>query len=216
MSHLSPDKTTGPHNIGNLNLKNCHHSLCKFMKLFFQAFLNKKYSPTFWKISQGTPISKEENKADVTRYRLISQHCCCSKVSGKLIFDEIFFFWTRFHPGQYGFRKKQSVKLKIRYFNDKKYKYNDLESTKELSVPYLDFAKAFDTVPHDKLRIKLEEQGLGGNVFGIINHFYLGDNIIFKSIRKDPAKKFSPAEYPKVLSVDHYYSSSLPLIYLKR
>ena len=33
------------------------------------------------------------------------------------------------------------------------------------------FAKAFDTIPHDKLQLKLEEQGLGGNVIGRINSY---------------------------------------------
>ena len=142
--------------------------------------------------------------------------CCCSKIFEKLIFDEISnFFWTRIHPSQYGFWKKRSATLQLIFFLDKLYQHNDLESTKELSVLYLNFTKTFDTVPHDKSLLKLEEQGLGGSVIGISTHTYLIDNM-FKSIRKGPAKKLSPAVYHKGLSLDHYYSSSSSMIYLKR
>ena len=81
------------------------------------------------------------------------------------------FFWTRIHPSQYGFGKKRSATQQLLYFLNKLYKYNDLETTKVLSVLYLDFAKAFDTVPHAKLLLKLEELGLGWSFIARINSY---------------------------------------------
>jgi len=38
---------------------------------------------------------------------------------------------------------------------------------------YLDFAKAFDTVPHQRLLLKLK-YGVGGEVLNWIEHFLVG------------------------------------------
>ena len=139
---LNPDKSTGPDRIGNLILKKCHKTLCKPMKLLFQACINRQWFPTYWKISQVTPIFKEGSKADVTYYGPISLLCCSSKVFEKLIFDKIYYFFERkLHPSQYGFRKRRSATLQLITFLDQFFEYNDLEKTRELRVLYLDFAK---------------------------------------------------------------------------
>ena len=152
MFELNPDKPTGPDKIGNTLLKKCHKTLCKSLKLIFRTCLSKQCYPSYWKICQITPIFKEGNKADVTCYRPISLLCCCSKVLEKLLFDRIYcFFHSKFHTSQYGFRKRRLATLQLIYFLDKIYECNDLESVNELIVLCLDFAKAFDTVPHSVL-----------------------------------------------------------------
>ena len=134
--------------------------------------MNKQWFPTYWKIRQVTPIFKESSKADVTCYRPISILCCSSKVFEKLIFDKIYYFFERkLHPSQYGFRKQPSATLQLITFLDQIFEYNDLEETRELSVLYLDFAKAFDTVSHVALLEKLKFLGIGGSIWGLINSY---------------------------------------------
>ena len=169
---LNPDKSTGPDKIGNTLLKKCLKNLCKSLKLFFRTCLNKQCYPSYWKICQTTPIFKEGNKADVTCYRPISLLCCCSKVMEKFLFDKIYcFFHSKFDTSQYGFRKRQSATLQLIYFLDKIHECNDLESVNELSFLYLDFAKAFDTVPHSVLISKLRSLGIGGNILGLLKSY---------------------------------------------
>ena len=103
-----------------------------------------------------TPIFKEGNKADVKCYRPIGLLCTCSKVFEKLLFDAIFeLVKDQLHANQYGFRKHRSATLQLLVFLDKLYDLNDNEKQKELTVLYLDFAKAFDTVPHELLLRKV-------------------------------------------------------------
>ena len=49
----------------------------------------------------------------------------------------------------------------IRSFNDFS-KFSD--SNDPFDVIYLDFAKAFDTVPHERLLRKMSAYGIGGNI----------------------------------------------------
>ena len=90
----------------------------------------------------------------------------------KLLFDKIYcFFHSKFHTSPYGFRKRRSATLQLIYFLDKLYECKDLESVNELSVLYLDFAKAFDTVPHSVLVSKLSSLGSGGNILGLLKSY---------------------------------------------
>ena len=104
-----------------------------------------------------TPIFKQGNKADVKCYRPIGLLCICSKIIEKLLFDAIFeLLKDQLHANQYGFRKHRSATLQLLVFLDKLYEQNDKEKQKELTVLYLHFAKAFDTVPHELLLRKVE------------------------------------------------------------
>ena len=47
--------------------------------------------------------------------------------------------------------EKKSATLQLLFFRDKIYKNNDARATGHLAFLYLDFAKAFDTVPHAQL-----------------------------------------------------------------
>ena len=51
---------------------------------------------------------------------------------------------------------------------DKVYEQNDEQHTQQLAILYLDFAKAFDTVPYGKLLSKVASYGIGGKLLKII------------------------------------------------
>ena len=45
-----------------------------------------------------------------------------------------------------------------------------------VDVVYLDFAKAFDKVPHKRLLEKVKQRGIGGQVWGLISEWLSGTN----------------------------------------
>ena len=70
---------------------------------------------------------------------------------------------------QHGFRHKRSCLSNLLTF------YNDLFSahdiTRSLDIVYLDFQKAFDKVPHNKLMFKVKQLGIAGNVHNWIKNW---------------------------------------------
>ena len=175
LKSLEVKKSTGPDKLGNNILKACSKSLSKSLGFIFQTCLNKGVFPTTWKYSQITPIFKEGNKADVNCYRPISLLCCCSKVFEKFLFDSIYEHVKSYlHKNQFGFRKRRSATLQLLLFLDTIYELNDLPDTKELAVLYLDFAKAFDTVPHSQLIKKISDFGIGGKLLKLIKSYLIG------------------------------------------
>ena len=63
---------------------------------------------------------------------------------------------------QHGFRRGRSCLTNLLEFLDKVTR--SVDSGDNIDIIYLDFAKAFDKVPHHRLIKKLEAHGIGGNV----------------------------------------------------
>ena len=70
---------------------------------------------------------------------------------------------------QHGFRKGRSCATNLITFMDKLTKSVDLG--RQADVFYLDFAKAFDKVPHQRLLKKMESKGIDGKVLNWIKEW---------------------------------------------
>ena len=159
------NKSTGPDNIGNIVLKNCCKSLPKSLLLLYKTVMNKSVYPSYWKISQVSPV----NKADVSCYRPISLLCCVSKVFEKNLFDQLYEHSRhKLHENQFDFRRQRSAVAQLLLFLDSVYKKFDDKNIKELAFIYLDFAIAFDKVAHHLLIDNLKIFGVGGKLLNII------------------------------------------------
>ena len=88
-----------------------------------------------------------------------------SKVLEKLIFDTVYqHVEDMLTDCQYGFRKKRSTVLQRIVFFKEVYELYDSQSIENLSILYLDFSKAFDKVPHNRLLQKLHDIGIQGKI----------------------------------------------------
>ena len=171
---LDITKACGPDNIGNLVLKSLP-TLSKSLLLIFKTALLKGYYPSQWKISEVVPIYKDGDKSAIENYRPISLLCCVSKIFEKLIFDELYeIVHKHLNEAQHGFRKKRSVVTQLLLFLEHLYQRYDNMNESELYVLYLDFRKAFDSVPHQKLIQKIQKFGIGGNFLKIIASYLTG------------------------------------------
>ena len=104
---------------------------------------------------------KSGDKTSVTNYRPISLLCIMSKVLERLIYDRIInTVATSITPHQYGFQRGASTLQQLLVY------FHQLVTLKdEIDAIYIDFRKAFDSVPHNELLIKLWNMGVTGSIW---------------------------------------------------
>ena len=97
------------------------------------------------------------------------------KIMERIIKDEIVKFLESNNliiNSQHGFRQKRSCLTNLLEFVQKVAEY--LDSGEPVDVIYLDFQKAFDTVPHKRLIARLEEIGIKGKLLNWIKEWLKG------------------------------------------
>ena len=162
MRNLDPNKSTGADNISTKLLKECQDELKMPLKLLFNKSLREETVPSDWKCANVTPIFKKGSKSDAGNYRPISLTSVVIKILEKILRDKITAFLDEHKlilDSQHGFRNKRSCLTNLlEFFN---YIFSNHDERIPSDVIYLDFKKAFDTVPHKRLVIKLKAHGMG-------------------------------------------------------
>lgn len=74
-----------------------------------------------------------------------------------------------FHPSQHGFRKGFSSETQLAIFLHDL--HANLDNNLQTDAIFLDYAKAFDTVPHQRLTLKLSQLNLNPDVLKWIEAF---------------------------------------------
>ena len=161
---LDPNKAMGIDKISPKILKYCATSLCEPITHLYSQCFHLGYLPQEWRTHCITPIYKNGDKSMVSNYLPISLLCIVSKALEKIIYKHtINFFSDLFTNHQFGFIPGHSSLQQLLLF------VNDLivakENSYEVDTIYVDFKKAFDTVPHTTLLTKLRKYGITGNVF---------------------------------------------------
>ena len=159
---LDPAKSVGVDEISPRLLRECHSQLSLPLKIIFNKSLCEKNVPSMWKLANVTPIFKKGSKSLASNYRPISLTSVIVKLFEKILRDKIVSFLDENNSilnSQHGFRNKRSCLTNLLDF------FNVIYSNWDAKIPsdviYLDFQKAFDTVPHKRLLTKLRAHGIG-------------------------------------------------------
>ena len=159
--NLNPHKATGIDLIAPRILKSCACTLSLPLLHLFTTSLNTSSIPYEWKIHKIIPVYKSKDKTSVTNYRPISLLCNVSKVFERLIYDKVISTVANLiTPHQFGFQKGHSTLQQLLLFFHQLITSND-----EIDVIYVDFRKAFDSVPHNELLVKLWNMGITGTLW---------------------------------------------------
>ena len=164
LSSLNTTKAMGIDGIGPKLLKHCALALYKPIHHLFMLSISHFYVPKDWRLHLITPIHKSGDKSSVKNYRPISLLCTISKVLEKIIYDKIISFVSQsISPLQFGFRPKHSTLQQLLLFVNSI--CESFSSKSQTDVIYLDFKKAFDSVAHNELLVKLWSFGNTGNLW---------------------------------------------------
>jgi hypothetical protein len=163
INKLKINKSPGPDLVYPVLIKNLCNEVAPILQEIFNLSLKTGNIPNDWKRANITPIFKKGDKSLPENYRPISLTSIIGKLMETILCEQI----RKYIEGnniigdsQHGFRNKRSCQTNLIEFYDKIFKLND--SYNSVDIFFLDFKKAFDKVPHERLLLKLRACGIGG------------------------------------------------------
>lgn len=175
LSNLEVHKACGPDEIPTALLKNLAPIIAPALTIIFQASLCQSLIPAEWKTANIVPLFKKGNRSDPSNYRPVSLTCICSKLLEHIVYSHIFSHLKKYNiltEEQHGFRQNRSCETQLlATVNDLA---ENLNIGNQTDVILLDFSKAFDKVPHNRLCLKLHHLGINGTLLTWIKYFLTG------------------------------------------
>ena len=172
LSQLNANKAQGPDAVPSRVLKELSEELSVPLCKLFVKSVEEGIVPNDWKTAVVTPIFKKGTRTDPGNYRPVSLTCVTCKILESFVRDAIVDHMTGenlYADCQHGFRKKRScVTQLLEVMEDFTTMINKGDN---IDVLYLDFKKAFDSVPHERLLLKLESYGITGNLLNWTRDF---------------------------------------------
>lgn len=163
LQSLNPSKSSGPDGIPSRLLKELAPEISSSITCIFNKSLYEGSFPSKWKDCNLTPVFKADQKDIVSNYRGIALLPILSKVLERHVHTRLYHHISDFlNVNQHGFRQHRSCVTQLLQFVHSTAK--SLDAGIQTNVIYLDMAKAFDKVPHDKLLYKLEMVGVRGQL----------------------------------------------------
>ncbi len=176
LNELNVNKSQGPDLLHPRLLFEARRELSEPLFILFRMSLNTGILPQEWKEANITPIYKNKgSKHETTKYRPVSLTSVVCKILERLIRKDIVKHMRSnnlFSTYQHGFLERRSCLTNLLTSLDESTKI--LEEKGALECIYLDFMKAFDTVPHQRLLQKLQGYGIRGKVHKWIEGFLTG------------------------------------------
>ena len=162
---LRAESAAGPDGIGPRLIKELQEGLAPVLAHIFRRSLAEGRVPEDWKKANVTPIFKKGSKGDPGNYRPVSLTSVACKMMESVMRDAITDHLDQnrlIRNSQHGFTKGRSCATNLLEFLEKATLAADEGAA--MDVVFLDFAKAFDKVPRERLLKKLHAHGIRGNL----------------------------------------------------
>ena len=175
IGEFKPHKSPGIDGITSTYALKTKEILAKPLSLLFNSSIENNIIPSEWKRANITPIFKTGDKAKVENYRPVSLTPFYGKVLEKIIKKriEIFLSETKLiNDSQHGFLKGRSCLSNLLISQESV--ISSIDGGSPVDIIYLDFQKAFDKVPHDRLMAKIRGAGIGGRVADWLENWLSG------------------------------------------
>ena len=177
LSGLNSGKSCGPDGIHPRLLQELSDILCTPLTKLFNKSLSLGKLPSEWKEGRISAIFKKGSRKIAGNYRPISltsivcktmEHCVRNHIVNHMMINNLF------SNQQYGFIRGRSTVLQMLNVMDVWTKAMDKGDS--IDTVYLDFTKAFDKVPHNRLMSKLNSIGINTETLNWIKAF-LSDRV---------------------------------------
>ena len=172
LSSMKAGKSQGPDMIHPRILKETSSQIIEPLTKLFRQSLDEAKLPEDWKKANVTALFKSGERKLPENYRPISLTSVVCKLMERIIRNKIVDHMESnnlFAKQQHGFRAGRSCTTQLLEFMEEV--TEAIDRGEEVDVIYLDFAKAFDKVPHKRLLSKLKGYGIKGKIYDWIKDF---------------------------------------------
>ena len=172
---LRTEAAAGPDKIGPKLLKELSDVVASPLATIMRRSIESGQVPGDWKEANVTPIFKKGQKSSPGNYRPVSLTSVSCKMMEAIVKDDIVHYLDKkklIRTSQHGFVKGRSCVSNILEFLDKV--TVAVDGGEAADVIFLDFAKAFDKVPPERLLKKLRGHGIKGKLLRWIREWLTG------------------------------------------
>ncbi|CAM4553252.1 unnamed protein product [Caretta caretta] len=173
LKQLNGTKSRGPDDLHPRILKELAPEIASQLARIFNESVNSGVVPYDWRIANIVPIFKKGEKTGNYRPVSLTSVVCKvleKKLKEKVVKDiEVNGKWDKI---QHGFTKGRWCQTNLISFFEKVTDF--LDKGNAVDLIYLNFSKAFDTVPHGELLVKLEKMGINMNIERWIRNWLKG------------------------------------------
>lgn len=172
LSKLDVSKSMGPDDIHPKILKflATNESFVNALTILFNMCLKDEKLPNIWKTATVVPLHKKGSIHLPSNYRPVSLTCILCKMFEKFIRTHMLdFLKDRIVNNQHGFVMGKSTLSNLLESIDAINEF--LTEGNSADILYLDFSKAFDTVSHYRLLIKMKNLGISNNIINVVKDF---------------------------------------------
>ena len=171
---LECNKAPGLDSITNECIKNSRVFISPLLCQLFNKILEEGVYPDPWCEALIVPIYKNGNHDDPGNYRGIALLSCISKIFTKILNNKLI-KWAQVNEKMYeeqcGFTKGKSTIDQIFVLQSLISKYTSKPKGRFYSI-FIDFSKAFDSIPHQHMFYRMLNEGLHGRIVTLLRNMY--------------------------------------------
>ena len=175
LANLKPSSAPGPDMIWARVLHELSEVLAEPLAMVFTSCMQEGVVPADWKRANVSPIFKSGSKGVPGNYRPVSLTCIVCKVMESILRDAMVDFLAQhelLRLSQHGFMRRRSTLTNLLEYLEKL--TSMVDSGLDMDVVYLDFSKAFDKVPVQRLLRKLNGLGIRGKPLAWVEEWLTG------------------------------------------
>lgn len=174
MKQMSNGKSGGYDGIIVEMLKASQHIIAPYLAHIFNTVIETGHYPEQWAKAVLVPLHKKGPTSDVNNYRGIALLSVIGKLFCKILNSRLVHWADTCEiqkEEQAGFRKGYSTTDNIFILQSLIQKYCSKQKGR-LYVLFVDFSKAFDTIPHALLFYQLMQKGVHGKILRVMRSMY--------------------------------------------
>ena len=172
---LHTDSAPGPDGFHPRVLRETAVAMAEHWARLFRSSVDSGSLPSDWRMDEIVPVFKKGSKQLPANYRPVTLTAVPCKILEALVRDQLMEHLTRtkqLSDAQHGFRQKRPCCTQLLETLDEW--TSILEEGDSVDALYLDFSKAFNSVPHQRLLLKLRSCRVGGKLLNWVEAFLTG------------------------------------------